>query len=75
MSPAPYRAAYHQVADDIRDQIRAGTLAPGDQLPTKRALAQRYQVSGQVIDMAMVVLRTEGLITGRQGKGVYVAQA
>jgi len=67
-------AAYQVVADDIRAQITSGTLSPGDQLPFKRLLAEQYKVSEQVIDVAMVLLRNEGLIEGRQGKGVYVAE-
>lgn len=67
-------AKYVEIADDIRAQIRAGTLAPGDQLPFKRDLATHYGVSDQVIDAAMIVLRTEGWVEGRQGKGVYVAE-
>lgn len=70
--PPRKQAAYLQVADDIRAQIRAGELLPGDQLPYKRELAVRYKVSGQVIDAAMIVLRAEGLVEGRQGKGVFV---
>lgn len=73
MSPTPYKPAYIMVADDLRSRIESGDLQPGDQLPTKRQMAAQYQVSQQVIDSAMIVLRAEGLIEGRQGKGVYVA--
>lgn len=74
MPPAPRRPpAYQRVADDIRRQIETGELQPGQQLPFKRQLAAQYEVSEQVIDVAMVVLRNEGLIEGIQGKGVYVA--
>jgi len=66
-------AAYQLVADDIREQIVSGQLPPGTQLPFKRLLAVEYKVSEQVIDVAMVLLRAEGLIEGVQGKGVYVA--
>lgn len=75
MPAAPRKpAAYQVVADDIRTQIATGVLAPGEQLPFKRQLAVQYKVSEQVIDVAMVILRNEGLIEGRQGKGVYVAE-
>lgn len=67
-------AAYQLVADDIREQIISGQLAPGTQLPFKRLLAVQYKVSEQVIDVAMVLLRAEGLIEGVQGKGVFVAE-
>jgi DNA-binding GntR family transcriptional regulator len=73
MPPTRPPAKYVEIADDIRRQIEAGELRPGDQLPFKRALATRYEVSEQVIDAAMIVLRTEGWVEGWQGKGVFVA--
>ncbi|WDZ86699.1 GntR family transcriptional regulator [Micromonospora cathayae] len=65
-------AAYLQVARDIREKIRSGELKPGDQLPSFNALCKQYEVSNTVIRTAMIVLKSEGLIDGRQGKGVYV---
>jgi GntR family transcriptional regulator len=73
MSPTPYKPAYQIVVDAIRDQIRSGLLKPGGKLPIKRELIAQYSVSGQVIDSAMLILRTTGWVEGRQGKGVYVA--
>jgi len=75
MPSAPRKPpAYQFVADDLREQITSGTLPPGSQLPFKRLLAQQYKVSEQVIDVAMILLKSEGLIEGIQGKGVYVAE-
>ncbi|MEV4524369.1 GntR family transcriptional regulator, partial [Micromonospora tulbaghiae] len=34
---------------------------------------EHYEVSNTVIRAAMLLLKAEGLIDGRQGKGVYVA--
>lgn len=64
--------AYLQVARDIREQISSGKLKPGDKLPSFGALCQHYSASSTVIRSAMLVLKAEGLIDGRQGKGVYV---
>ncbi|GAA4563544.1 hypothetical protein GCM10023176_07650 [Micromonospora coerulea] len=66
-------AAYLQVARDIREQISSGELEPGDKLPSFAALCEHYEVSNTVIRAAMLLLKAEGLIDGRQGKGVYVA--
>lgn len=66
------KPAYLQVADDLREQIRSGELAPGDALPSTTRLAERYCVSIGVVRMAMGVLRTEGLTVGQQGKAVFV---
>lgn len=67
-----YKPDYERIADDIREQIASGQLKPGDKLPTKRQLAEKYGVSAQPVDNALFVLRAEGLVQGRQGKGIYV---
>ncbi|GAA4092320.1 winged helix-turn-helix domain-containing protein [Nonomuraea soli] len=66
------RPGYLQIADDLRTQIRTGKLAPGSSLPSTAQLGQRYEVSASVVKAAISVLRTEGLIVGQQGKGVFV---
>ncbi|MDA0632270.1 MULTISPECIES: winged helix-turn-helix domain-containing protein [Nonomuraea] len=68
------RPGYLQIADDLRAQIRSGSLAPGAALPSTAQLGQRYDVSASVVKAAISVLRTEGLIVGQQGKGVFVRE-
>jgi DNA-binding GntR family transcriptional regulator len=64
---------YQRVAEDIRASIRDGRLRPGDQLPSRRELAQQYKVSLQTIGSAMIALQSTGWVRGHQGKGVYVS--
>jgi GntR family transcriptional regulator len=72
---------YQRVAEDIRQQIRDGRLAPRDQLPLRRELISHYTavwnrrtpVSGTTIDSAMLILKSEGWIIGHQGRGTFVA--
>jgi DNA-binding GntR family transcriptional regulator len=66
------RPAYQQVKERIRDAIKAGALAPGDQLPSHRALADEHGVATETVKRALNELRAEGLIVTRQGKGSYV---
>ncbi|MEV6151061.1 winged helix-turn-helix domain-containing protein [Nonomuraea sp. NPDC052129] len=68
------RPGYLQIADDLRTQIRTGSLAPGAALPSTAQLCQRYDVSASVVKAAISVLRTENLIVGQQGKGVFVRE-
>ncbi|MCF6470717.1 winged helix-turn-helix transcriptional regulator [Nonomuraea sp. MG754425] len=68
------RPGYLQIADDLRTQIRTGSLAPGAALPSTAQLCQRYDVSASVVKAAISVLRTEALIVGQQGKGVFVRE-
>ncbi|GAA1864433.1 winged helix-turn-helix domain-containing protein [Asanoa iriomotensis] len=67
------RPSYMDIVDDIRRQIAGGRLAPGATLPTCRELCARYQVSRQTVGSAMIVLRTQGLVVGQQGRAVYVS--
>lgn len=63
---------YQRIAADIRAQIVAGVLKPGDKLPSTRELCAQYEVSTTVVRLAVLVLRSEGLVEGISGKGVYV---
>jgi len=64
--------AYRRIADEITAQIASGALAPGEPLPSEAELRERYGVSNTVIRNALLVLKTQGLVEGRQGSGVYV---
>ncbi|GAA3519001.1 DNA-binding GntR family transcriptional regulator [Streptosporangium album] len=66
------RPAYLQIVDELRGQIRTGTLTPGTALPSIAQLGERFDVSASVVKAAISVLRTEGLVIGQQGKGVFV---
>ncbi|GAA3569707.1 hypothetical protein GCM10022419_058260 [Nonomuraea rosea] len=66
------RPGYLQIADDLRAQIRGGSLAPGTPLPSTAQLAEQYDASLSVVKMAVGILRNEGLVIGQQGKGVFV---
>lgn len=64
-----------RVADDLRNQIRRGDLAPGDKLPTLAVIASKYSVSEMVARRAIELLRQEGSVISRRGSGTYVREA
>jgi GntR family transcriptional regulator len=70
--PTDARPIARVIADDIREKIEAGELAPGALLPTHESLAGEYQCSEQPARQALVLLRQEGLVVTRQGKGSFV---
>lgn len=75
-SPQPPLAAQRlsdQLADDLRRQIEAGDVQPGQRLPTEQALAAQYAVSRTVVREAVSRLRSSGLLVARQGSGMFVA--
>ncbi|HLU98905.1 MAG TPA: GntR family transcriptional regulator [Thermobifida alba] len=61
--PQPAGPIYLQVADDLRERIRQGDLAPGDLMPTERDLARERGISRGTATRAIEVLVTEGLVT------------
>jgi GntR family transcriptional regulator, transcriptional repressor for pyruvate dehydrogenase complex len=68
---------YLQVADRSREAIIAGTLAPGDALPTERELAESFQVSRASVREALRALQAQGLVsaTGPPARTVVVPGA
>jgi GntR family transcriptional regulator/MocR family aminotransferase len=62
-----------QLSTQVRDLVVAGTLAPGDRLPSTRALAADLGVARAVIEQAYDQLLAEGWLTAQQGAGTFVA--
>ena len=65
---------YHRIADDVREQVRAGQLRPGDRLPAETALAEKHDTSVPTVRQAMALLRAEGVIESRHGIGTFVRE-
>jgi integrase len=70
--PRP-RGPYESIAGALRDDILAGRLKPGDQLPTVVQLAAQYTVAAGTAHRAMAALANDGLITVSRGKRAVVA--
>ena len=63
---------YRDIASAIRADIEARRLVEGDQLPTVRELAQRFGVPTGTVSKALDILRADGVIVARHGRGLYV---
>ncbi|WP_018223161.1 winged helix-turn-helix domain-containing protein [Salinispora pacifica] len=70
----PAKPKWAKLVDHIREQVASGELAPGDKLPSTRQLCEEHGVSAIVVRQAIFALRTEGLVEGVQGVGVFVAE-
>ncbi|MEV6124544.1 GntR family transcriptional regulator [Streptomyces sp. NPDC052077] len=68
----PVSPRYHEIAGDLRDQITAGRVQPGERLPSELALAGRYEVSTVTLRHALALLQGEGLLVKVHGKGNFV---
>ncbi|WP_087110645.1 FadR/GntR family transcriptional regulator [Halomonas citrativorans] len=61
------------VALGITEKISSGEYSVGDQIPVESKLMESYNVSRSIVREAIALLRSEGLLLSRQGKGVFVA--
>ena len=66
---------YHQIKRAIQEKIENKELLPGDQIPSIAELIEIYGVSKITVTKALSEMVQEGLLYGRQGKGVFVKSA
>jgi GntR family transcriptional regulator, transcriptional repressor for pyruvate dehydrogenase complex len=66
------RSLAHDVVDALGGRIRAGSLAPGEKLPTEAAIMEEFGVSRTVVREAISRLQAAGLVATRHGVGTFV---
>ncbi|KAF1045193.1 MocR-like pyridoxine biosynthesis transcription factor PdxR [Xylophilus sp.] len=66
---------YRQLYDRVRAAVGAGTLAPGDRLPSARALSRELGVACGTIEVAYELLASEGYLLARGQAGTVVHPA
>ena len=71
----PAKTLSAELADHLCERIRKDRLVPGDRLGTEADLADEFGVSRTVVREAIGSLRGLGIVTGRQGLGLCVAEA
>ena len=69
---------YRKIAEDLRGQIKAGELAPGDRLKSEAELMEEYGQDGKVsrntVRDAIRLLVGRGLVETRAGQGTFVVR-
>lgn len=70
-SPTPL---YEQIAARVRMAVAAGELAPGDSLPSVRALSRDLRVNPATVVQAYRDLAADGFVELRHGHGTFIRQ-
>jgi GntR family transcriptional regulator len=64
---------HEQVAAEIRRAIAEGEAGPGDRLPLAKDIAAVLGVNKNTVLRAMHILRDEGLLEFKRGRGITVS--
>ena len=67
-----YVPFYRQIVDIILSGVAAGTILPGERLPTIRDLAVKLEVNPNTVVKAYSQLQLLGVLDTQQGSGVFV---
>jgi len=73
LDPALATPIYAQITEQVRYQVARGTLRPGDELPSVRALSGEHLINPNTVVRAYQELEREGLVEKRRGRGTYVS--
>ena len=75
-APAPHEVpvrrvlkAYEQIADQLRELITSGRIAPGERLPNEATLARQFGVSRATVRESLRVLSAQNLVRTAKGSG------
>ncbi len=66
--------AYRQIIDQVLGGIAAGSLKPGDQLPTVRQLAVDLAINPNTVVRAYRELEIREVLATQQGTGTFVTE-
>src|SRR5690242_13548560 len=65
---------YRQIVEQVRLGVATGALAPGDALPSVRALAELHVINANTVVKAYAELVRDGVLESHHGKGFFVAE-
>src|SRR5947209_9040067 len=72
ISAADETPIYLQIVQQIKSLVAAGRLAPGEELPPIRALAEQLTVNANTVARAYRELAAAGVLANRGTAGTYV---
>ena len=66
---------YLQLVQQVKQAVRLGILAPGDQLPTVKEVVGSLAINPNTVLKAYRELDHEGLVEARRGIGTFVSRS
>jgi GntR family transcriptional regulator len=73
ISPHDGVPIYLQIVNQVKYLVAAGRLAPGEELPAIRVLAEQLEVNPNTVARAYRELETAGVVEKRRTAGTYVS--
>lgn len=70
----PIPPTMDELIEDLVKRVNRGVYAPGTQIPSTKELSDHYDVSMSTVSRAVAKLRKRGVLVGRPGRGVFVAE-
>jgi GntR family transcriptional regulator len=67
-----YVPFYRQIVDMILSSVSAGTLLPGERLPTIRDLSVKLEINPNTVAKAYSQLEMMGVLDTEQGSGAFI---
>src|SRR5690606_10686199 len=67
-----YAYAYERLADQLAEQVRNGTLRPGERIPSVRRMGEHHGVSVTTVLQAYRKLEALRLVEAKPKSGFYV---
>src|ERR1700691_4477767 len=64
---------YLQIANQVKYLVASGRLAPGNEIPPIRVLAQQLLINPNTVARAYLELEREGDVHKRHGSGTYIS--
>src|SRR5215468_5025735 len=75
ISPTDGVPIYLQIVNQVKYLVASGRLAPGEELPPIRALAEQLLINPNTVARAYRELETAGVVLKRRTAGTYVSAA
>jgi DNA-binding GntR family transcriptional regulator len=63
---------YEEIVAELTRDIKDGEFKSGDKLPSMSELREEFEASYGSIRTAIIILKTQGLVEGKHGVGVFV---